>query len=206
MRGTVRRLGGTALATVVLAAGPAACTDGEQEGARPCTDGTYAWSDVRRSEELTELADPIRLEKRTASSSARLEPVGETRVRPVVNGAPRGVGAADVITALGKHLGVEEPLAGPSERDVPEERLGHVFEAATGDLKGAYYSWGYRKAVEADFAYACGSAAPVRGHVRTWEGTGTGFLPCSAEPAELSSGRQAARQRCPEGSKAVETS
>ncbi|MFD9934061.1 hypothetical protein ACFWZ6_13090 [Streptomyces massasporeus] len=206
MRGTARRLSGTALVTVVLSAGLAACTDGEGESARSCTGGTYAWSDVRRSEELTELAAPIRLEKRTASYSARLKPVGDTGVRPTVNGAPQGGRDADVIKALGKHLRVGEPLAGPSERDVPEEGLGHVFEAATGDLKGAYYAWAYRKAVEADFAYTCGSNASVKGHVRTWEETGTGFLACSSGPSELISGRQAARERCPEGSEAAEAS
>ncbi|MFJ4277581.1 hypothetical protein [Streptomyces massasporeus] len=206
MRGTARRISGTALATVVLSAGMAACTDGKGGSARSCTDGTYAWSDVRRSEELTELADPIRLEKRTASYSARLKPVGDTGVRPTVNGTPHGVRAADVIKALGKHLRVGEPLAGPSERDVPEEDLGHVFEAATGDLKGAYYSWAYRKTVEADFAYTCGSNASVKGHVRTWEETGTGFLPCSSSPSESMAGRQAARESCPEGSEAAKAS
>jgi hypothetical protein len=139
---------------------------------------------VRRSEELTELADPIRLEKRTASYSARLKPVDDTGGRPTVNGTPQGVRAADVIKALGKSLRLEEPLAGPNERDVPERGQGHAFEAATGDLKGASYAWGYRRAVEADFTYTCGSDAPAEGHVRTWEGTGTGFLPCSSGPPD----------------------
>ncbi|MEV5357160.1 hypothetical protein [Streptomyces sp. NPDC052693] len=206
MRGTARRISGTALATVVLGAGLAACTDGEEERAVPCTDGTYAWSDVRRSEELTELADPIRLEKRTASYSVRLKPVGDTDVRPTVSGTPQGVRAADVIEALGKHLRVEEPLADPGERDVPKEGLGHVFEAATGDLKGAYYSWGYRKGVEADFVYACGSSESARGHVRTWEETGTGFLSCASDPSELNSGRRAAHESCPAGSEAAKAS
>jgi hypothetical protein len=89
-----------------------------------------------------------------------------------------------VIKALGKSLRLEEPLAGPNERDVPERGQGHLFEAATGDLKGAYHAWGYRRAVEADFTYTCGSDAPAEGHVRTWEGTGTGFLPCSSGPPD----------------------
>ncbi|MEG8281318.1 hypothetical protein [Streptomyces sp. AHA2] len=202
MRGTARRISGNVLATVVLSTGLAACTGGKEESAGPCTDGTYAWSNVRRSEKLTELADPIRLKKKTASYSARLKPVSETGVRPTVNGTPRGVRAPDVIKALGKHLRADEPLGDPSEPDV----TGHTFEAATGDLKGAYYSWRYRKEVEADFTYTCSSNAPVKGHVQTWEETGSGFLPCFSDPSELKSGRQAARASCPEGSKATKAS
>jgi hypothetical protein len=191
---------------VVLSAGLAACTDGKEDSGRPCTGGTYAWSDVRRSEELTELADPIRLEKRTASYSARLKPVDDTAERPTVSGTPQGGRDADVIKALGIHLRVGEPLAGPTERDVPEDGQGHFFEAATGDLKGAYYSWGYRKVIKADFTYTCGSNAPTKGHVRTWEGTGTGFLSCSSGPSDLKTGREAALQTCPKGSEATKMS
>jgi hypothetical protein len=97
-----------------------------------------------------------------------------------VTGTAQGVRAADVIKALGKHLRLAEPLAGPSERDVPEQGPGHAFEAAAGDLRGACYAWGYRKAVEADFTCTCGSAAPAEGRVRTWEETGTGSSPARA--------------------------
>lgn len=211
MRGAVRRLTVAGLTTAALVAGLAGCTgdpDGGADGkttaaATACADPAYTWSGIRRTQQLTGLADPIRFEKRTDSYEARLEPVGDLVHRPSVTGAPRGVGAAVVIEALGTHLKAEEPLAGPSETERADED--HFFEAATGDLKGAYYAWGWIDLVEADFTYTCGSAEPVRGRVRTWEGTGTGFLPCSEEAADATAGRTAARERCPAGSAAAET-
>lgn len=147
------------------------------------------------------MSDPITFEKRTASYSAKLEPVDDKVYRPSVTGAPRSVGAAAVITALGKHLKVEEPLAGPSEKE-PQD-VGHYFESATGDLKGDYYSWGYIRMVTADFAYTCGNGEPVKGQVLTWEGAGSGFMPCSEEPPEGGAGHAAASALCPADSRAA---
>jgi len=207
MRGIARRTWAAGLATMTLAAGLGACTVGEsgdgkddRATAKACSDGTYAWSGVRRTQKLTALADPITFERKTASYSARLKPVGDTVYRPSVTGAPRGVGAGDVIKALGTRLKAEEPLAGPSETERPEED--HYFEAATGDLKGSYYSWGWIDQVEADFTYTCGSGKPATGHVLTWEGTGTGFMSCT-NPAEGTAAGTAARETCPGGSVAA---
>ncbi|MFJ8592679.1 hypothetical protein [Streptomyces sp. NPDC093598] len=206
MRGTVRRACTAGLVIGALVTGAAACTgDSDQRGAgqtTACTNGTYAWSGVHRMQKLTAMSDPITFEKRTASYSAEFEPVDDTVYRPSVTGAPRGIGAAAVITALGSHLKVEEPLAGPSEKEAPEED--HYFEVATGDLEGAYYAWGYIKLVTADFTYTCGNGEPVKGQVRTWEGTGSGFMPCS-EPPEGTAGRAAAGRLCPAGSRAART-
>ncbi|MFJ5996438.1 hypothetical protein [Streptomyces sp. NPDC092370] len=203
MRGTVRRYCTAGLIAGALVTGLTACTgDAGGDGkAEACTNGTYAWSGVRRTEKLTEMSDPITFKKRTASYSARLKPVDDKVYRPSVTGAPRGIGAAAVITALGTHLAVEEPLAGPSEKEPPE--VGHYFEAATGDLKGDYYSWGYIKMVTADFAYTCGNGEPVKGQVLTWEGTGSGFMPCSEELPEGVGARAAARALCPADSRAA---
>lgn len=205
MSGTVRRYCTAGLVAATLATGAAACTGGSDERgtdkAAACTNGTYAWSGVRRTEKLTEMSDPITFEKRTASYSAKLEPVDDKVYRPSVTGAPRGVGAAAVITALGKHLKVEEPLAGPSEKE-PQD-VGHYFESATGDLKGDYYSWGYIRMVTADFAYTCGNGEPVKGQVLTWEGAGSGFMPCSEEPPEGGAGHAAASALCPADSRAA---
>ncbi|MEU3933660.1 hypothetical protein AB0E85_16715 [Streptomyces sp. NPDC029044] len=202
MRGMVRRACTAGLVVGVLVTGLTGCT-GEAGGdgkAEACTNGGYAWSGVQRTQKLTALADPIRLKKKTSSYTSRLKPVGDTVYRPSVTGTPEGVGAADVIKALGRHLKAEEPLAGPSEKEVPEED--HFFEVATGDLKGAYYSWGYIRLVTADFTYTCGNGEPVKGRVRTWEGTGSGFLPCS-EPFDEIAGRLAAQRTCPAGSAAA---
>ncbi|MFI7409008.1 hypothetical protein ACIBU0_10110 [Streptomyces sp. NPDC049627] len=201
MRGTARRIWAAGLAAVAMAAGLAACTGGTDDRVEACTDGTYAWSGVKRTEKLTELADPIFFEKKTASYSSKLKRVDDTVYRPSVSVAPKGVGAVGVIKALGRHLKVEWPLAGPSEKygDGVEEH----FEAETGDLKGAYYSWGYLKLVDADFTYTCGSGTPIKGHVRTWEGSGSGFLPCSSEPSDITTGHDAALRTCPEGSPAT---
>ncbi|MFD5833577.1 hypothetical protein ACFWHV_08380 [Streptomyces collinus] len=203
MRGMVGRACTAGLVIGVLVTGLTACTgDAGGDGkAEACTNGTYAWSRVQRTEKLTEMSDPISFEKRTASYSARLKPVDDEVYRPTVTGAPRGIGAAAVITELGTHLSVEEPLAGPSEKEPTE--LGHYFEAATGDLKGDYYSWGYIKMVTADFAYTCGNGEPVKGQVLTWEGTGSGFMPCSEELPEGVGARAAARALCPAGSRAA---
>ncbi|MEV6162304.1 hypothetical protein AB0L71_10310 [Streptomyces sp. NPDC052052] len=203
MRGTTWRTWAAGLATVILTAGLAACTsdsDGTDGAARSCTDGTYAWSGVRHWEKLTSLADPITFKKKTDYYKSLLKPVDDTVYRPTVTGAPTGVGAARVIKALGTHLKVTEPLAGPSETHDNEQ---HYFEAAQGGLKGSYYSWGWIDLVEADFAYTCkGGTKPVKGHVSTWKGTGSGFLPCS-EPSESATGRTAAHRTCPDGSRAA---
>ncbi|MGW2380315.1 hypothetical protein [Streptomyces sp. NPDC001658] len=202
MRGTAQRVRVAGLATAALAAGLTACTGGEDERVEACTDGTYAWSGVQRSEKLVELADPITFKKTTASYSAELKPVDDTVHRVTVSTAPKGVDAAGVIKALGKHLKVEEPLAGPSETWSPAEQ-GHYFEAGSGGYKGSYYSWGSLALVDADFTYACGSNEPVKGHVSTWEGTGSGFLPCSLDPSDSPAAREAALRTCPEGSPAA---
>ncbi|KUO21949.1 hypothetical protein AQJ91_06455 [Streptomyces dysideae] len=189
------------MAAVVMVAGLTACTGGTDDRAEACTDGTYTWSGVQRSEKLTELADPIFFEKTTASYSAKLKRVDDTVYRPTVSVPPKGVDAAGVIKALGRHLKVEEPLADPTETYGLEDE--HYFESATGDHKGAYYAWGYIKLVDADFTYTCGSGEPIKGHVRTWDGTGSGFLPCASEPSDITTGRDAAVRTCPEGSPAT---
>ncbi|MCI3272872.1 hypothetical protein [Streptomyces cylindrosporus] len=191
------------LVAVVLAAGLTACSGGDKsddEGAKACSKGTYAWSDVRRTQKLTALADPIVFKKKTASYTSHLKPVGDTVYRPKVTGVPTGATAAGVIKQLGAYLKVEEPLADPSEAERPAQD--EYFETTEDDLKGAYYSWAYVGLVDADFTYTCGSDEPVKGHVLTWDTTGSGFLSCDI-PADQASGRAAARKTCPEGSKAA---
>ncbi len=204
VRGITRGTWAAGLVAVVATAGLTGCTGGEStkdEGAKACSNGTYTWSGVRRTERLTALAAPVSFAKKTSSYRAHLAPVGDTVHRPTVAGAPAGVGAAGVIKALGAHLKVSEPLAGPSE--TAEARDDHYFEAAAGDLKGAYYSWSWVGLVDADFTYTCGGDAPVKGHVRTWDRSGSGFMSCSDGPADRASGRTAARRTCPDGSRAT---
>ncbi len=203
MRGMAGRACTAGLVIGVLVTGLTGCTgdaggDGEAEA---CTDGTYAWSDVRREQRLTALSDPIRFEKRTGSYTSRLKPLGDTVYRPSVTGTPEGVGAAGVIKALGRHLKAEEPLAGPSETERPAQD--HFFESSTGSHEGAYYAWAAIDLVDADFTHTCGDGEPTKGHVRTWEGTGAGFLSCSM-PSDETAGRIAAQRTCPAGSKAAE--
>ncbi|MDX3708341.1 hypothetical protein PV733_05055 [Streptomyces europaeiscabiei] len=117
---------------------------------------------------------------------------------------PAGVAPARVIKALGAHLKVEEPLAGPSEEERPEEERPEeaVFGRHAGELEGAYYLWNQIGFVDADFGYTCGDAEPVRGHVHTWETVGKGFLSCDTPP-EGAAGRAAAEELCPAGSRAA---
>ncbi|MGW3034525.1 hypothetical protein ACWDCB_25340 [Streptomyces sp. NPDC001178] len=204
MRGSTRGTWAAGLAGVALVAGLTGCGGGgssTDNRAKPCTGGTYAWSGVRRTEKLTALGDPVSFAKRTESYSSHLKPVDHTVYRPTVTGVPAGASAAGVIKALGAHLKVEQPLADPSET----ERPGHdeYFEVHTGDLKGAYYSWAYIELVDAGFTYTCGSDKPVRGEVRTWATTGSGFMPCAEDPADQATGRTAARETCPHGSRAT---
>ncbi|MGI5457735.1 hypothetical protein ACQEWB_32095 [Streptomyces sp. CA-249302] len=191
------------LVAVTVAAGLTACTGGGKsvdEGAKACSKGTYTWAGIRHTEKLTALADPISFAKKTEHYSAHLKPVGDTVYRPKVTGVPAGATATGVIKVLGAHLKVEEPLADPSEVERPSED--EYFET-TEDLEGAYYSWAYISLVDADFTYTCGSEQPVKGHVLTWETTGSGFLPCDSDPTDVATGRTAARETCPDGSKAT---
>ncbi|MFC9128862.1 hypothetical protein ACFT4A_18715 [Streptomyces sp. NPDC057099] len=205
MRGTVRLTCAAGLFIGVLMTGLTACTGdsggGGEDKAEACADGTYAWSGVRREQRLTALSDPIRFKKKTGTYRSRLESVGDTVYRPSVTGTPEGADAAEVIKALGRHLKVDEPLAGPSETERPEQD--HFFESSTGAHEGAYYAWAEIDLVEADFTYTCGDGEPAKGHVRTWEGTGAGFLPCS-EPSDETAGQIAAERTCPPGSEAAE--
>ncbi|WP_216588207.1 hypothetical protein [Streptomyces brasiliscabiei] len=116
-----------------------------------------------------------------------------------MTGAPRGVAPGREIEALGAHLEVDEPLAGPDEEEVPEET---AFGRHAGEPEGAYYLWRQIGFVDADFACTCGDAEPVRGHVRTWETVGRGFLSCAVSP-DGAAGRVAAEKSCPAGSRAA---
>lgn len=174
--------------------------DGRARAASSCANGEYAWSGARHRTQLTALGEPVTFAKGTDSYETRLEPLDtETVHRPTVTGAPRGVAPARVIKALGAHLKVAEPLAGPDEEEVPEEI---VFGRHAGELEGAYYLWRQIGFVDADFAYTCGDAEPVRGHVRTWETVGQGFLACAVS-SDGAAGRVAAETSCPAGSRAA---
>ncbi|MFD9985307.1 hypothetical protein ACFWZJ_33520 [Streptomyces massasporeus] len=202
MRDMAGRVCGAGLVIGMLVTGVGACT-GDPDGTgrtTACTTGAYAWSGVQRTQKLTAMSDPIMFEKPTGSYSARLKPVGDRVYRPSVTGAPRGIGAAGVIKALGKHLKVEEPLADPSETERPAQD--HFFEYSAGAQEGAYYAYAAIDLVEADFTYTCGDGDPAKGHVRTWEATGAGFLSCSM-PSDEAAGHRAAQQTCPAGSKAA---
>lgn len=205
----VRTSAAAGLAAVALAAGLTACTGGSGDGkkddpasAKACTNGTYAWSDVRRSEKLAELADPIDIPKKVDQYRAELEPVGDNRYRPAVTGAPKGVGAVRVIKALGKHLKTEERLAYPSEPAVDE--IGHYIENATGDIEGSYFAWSSIDLVEAGFTYTCEGSEPVKGHVVSYENSASGFWDCADEPVGGKAALDAARLSCPEGSRAAQ--
>jgi hypothetical protein len=192
----------TAVVLATAGCGAVATDDGRAAAgaATICAHGTYRWSGVRQWQEVTALADPVTLPKGTEHYESNLKPVDDTVYRVVVSHVPKGVRAARVITALGDRLKVDTPLADPSEVMRPEQSQ---FFSDTGELEGPYYSWGSISLVEADFTYTCGYTAPVRGHVRTWETVGVGFLPCS-EPSDEDAGRTAALRLCPAGSPATE--
>ncbi|MDX3129141.1 hypothetical protein PV367_04835 [Streptomyces europaeiscabiei] len=209
MYDSVRRSCAVSAVVWVVALGATACTEDSGDGATrddgraraaSCTDGEYAWSGVRHRTKLTALGEPVTFAKGTDSYRTRLEPLdADTVHRPTVSGVPAGVAPARVIKALGAHLKVEEPLAGPSEEERPEES---VFGWHAGELEGAYYLWNQIGFVDADFSYTCGDAEPVRGHVHTWETVGKGFLSCDTTP-DGAAGRAAAEELCPAGSRAA---
>ncbi|MFF7264782.1 hypothetical protein ACFZCL_31510 [Streptomyces sp. NPDC008159] len=205
MRGPAHRLRAAGLAALLLTAGASACTSDSDDAAGPdarasvCTDGTYTWSGVRHRTRLTALGEPVTFPAGTDSYETRLKPLDRTVHRVTVTGTPQGTTEAGVIRALGARLKAEEPLAGPSETEGPEET---AFGRHTGDLEGAYYLWREIGFVDADFAYRCLGADPVHGHVHTWERVGGGFLPCDTPP-DGAAGRTAAERLCPAGSPAV---
>ncbi|MCT9011816.1 hypothetical protein [Streptomyces rhizosphaerihabitans] len=206
------------LAAAALFLGAAACAGGtggrDEKGrkAAACVQGTYAWTGVVREQRLTGLADPITLEKGTDSVSGVIRPLKGVTYKPHVTSTAPGVRAADAIKALGRHLGTEEPLGGPSESAEPEKTPTH-FDYDVGDLTGSYYAWNSVGLVEADFTYTCrgGAAKPVRGHVVTWETVGGGFLSCGDHVPEDPfrktdvAARAAARKLCPAGSRAAQS-
>ncbi|MFJ2827650.1 hypothetical protein ACIPC1_08585 [Streptomyces sp. NPDC087263] len=217
MREHTRRNTAAGLAAAALFVAGTGCTSGadqkdRQDSAVPCRQGTYAWSGIEREQKLTGLADPIRLTTKTDSVSVDLNPLRGVRYQPHMTSTAPGVRAADAIKALGRHLKTTVPLADPSEAAVPSE-LGEHFEAHTGHLQGAYYAWMYVDLVEADFTYTCrgGGPQPVKGHVLTWETTGSGFLTCG-DPRDVggfaptgAAERTAARKLCPTDSPAAKS-
>lgn len=220
MRKRARMNTGVALAATALIAAAAGCGVGDDgqdhknkkgDRAVACAHGTYAWSGVERGQKLTELADPIRLRKRTDSVSVHLKPVKGVSYKPHMTSMAAGVRAADAIKALGRYLKTDEPLAGPTESAEPAE-VGSYYEQSSSDLEGAYYSWSYVDLVEADFAYTCagGDAEPVKGHVLSWAAHGSGFLSCGDPlrdgPDEAGAAeRIAVRETCPPGSAAAKS-
>ncbi|MDQ0599172.1 hypothetical protein QF037_003517 [Streptomyces canus] len=189
-------------ALVALGAGLTGCSGDTEDRAGACADGTYAWSGVTRTEKLIRLADPIVIKKRTASYKARLKSYDTLRYEPTVSPVPDGTNAGAVILALGRHLKVEKPLADPSQDE--DTRYDTYYETETELTKGMYYSWDALKMVDADFTYTCDGGEPVKGHVRTWDTLGIGFLSCADDPREDTAAHEAAVRSCPAGSRAVE--
>ncbi|WP_329335116.1 hypothetical protein OG866_15345 [Streptomyces sp. NBC_00663] len=188
-------------AAVALAAGLTGCGGGTDDKAGGCTDGTFAWSGVRHTEKVTHLAEPITIEKRTASYKADLDVIDTVVYHQTISPRPEGASSSDVLASLGTYLKADEPLGGG--RGQVDTRIGAGYEEGTGLEKGSYYAWSYLNLVDADFTYTCGDGEPVKGHVRTWDKTGSDFRSC-AEKAPSESGREAAARRCPTGSKAAE--
>ncbi|NNN32776.1 hypothetical protein HLK59_20900 [Streptomyces sp. S3(2020)] len=190
-------------ATVVaLGAGLTACGGDTEDRSGDCADGTYTWSGVTRTQKLIRLADPIVIKKSAASYNARLRSDDTLTYRPAVSPVPDGTTAGEVILALGRHLKVEEPLADPSDRE--DTRYDTYYGEETGLTKGTYYSWDSLRMVDADFTYTCASGDPVKGHVRSWDTAGTGFLSCADEPRQDTAAHEAAVRSCPVGSRARE--
>ncbi|MFJ9628479.1 hypothetical protein ACIQPR_01785 [Streptomyces sp. NPDC091280] len=178
----------------------AVATDGGRSAAGAatiCAHGTYAWSGVRHVERLTGLPD--RITYADGGYQGVIEPVSDTVYRPTVTHPPRGVGPARVIRALRAHLGTEDPLAGPA--DTAGQGETDFFDEIVGPRQ-PYYTWESLDLIEADFTYTCGLNPPVRGHVRTWDSYGGGFLPCS-EASRSAAGEVAAVRLCPAGSAAA---
>ncbi|MGP4049446.1 hypothetical protein [Streptomyces sp. 2A115] len=209
-----KAVGLVAAALLVPVAGCTGGGDDEDAKAgvgRACARGTYAWSGIEREQKLIALADPITVTKETDPISVHLKPVRGVSYKPHMTSTAAGARAADAIKALGRHLKTEEPLADPSESTVPDER-GSYIEAPSSP-KGSYYAWEHVELIEADFTYACpgSDAEPVKGHVLSWERTGSGFLPCGNPMIDEGSGKSGAAERiavretCPADSPAAKS-
>ncbi|WP_405731685.1 hypothetical protein OG885_16390 [Streptomyces sp. NBC_00028] len=188
-------------ALVALGAGLTGCSGDSDARAGACADGTYAWSGVRHTEKVTYLAEPITIEKPTASYKAQLNVIDTVVYHQTISPRPKGASSSDVLASLGTYLKLDGPAGGSSGRI--NTSIGAGYEEGTGLEKGSYYAWGYVNLVDADFTYTCGDGEPAKGHVRSWDKTGSDFRSC-AEAAPSDSGREAAARRCPTGSRAAQ--
>ncbi|MEV6946005.1 hypothetical protein AB0N07_29260, partial [Streptomyces sp. NPDC051172] len=217
MRGVARGSGTAGLAAAVLFAGLTACTGGAsghheaKAPVRACADGSFTWSGIRHTDELTGVSDvevlgvgggPLRHGMRRVSSP-----------RPSVRGAGPAVSAAEVLFSLGKRIGAIDSdartLAEDDDgttyafTDVHAKAPAPVGRTSRIDGAGHFVQYAGVRMEEGDFRYSCADGGTTTGHARNWTVDLTGILDCQVNVARDGLARQAARHSCAAGSPAV---
>ncbi|MER5446182.1 hypothetical protein ABT052_13430 [Streptomyces sp. NPDC002766] len=211
------------LTVVALAAGLTACTgdgaahDGRTGGAvtkavvKACADGTFTWSGIKRTDELTGVSEPEVLGAGGGPLTHTVRRVFTPR--PSVRVTGPAVSAAEVLFSLGKRIGEIDSDARTLARDgdgttytftdvhTKAPKLGHRVTRIDGAGHIVQYA-GVRMA-EGDFRYSCPGGRTTSGHARNWTVDMAGTLDCQESVGHSALARRAARRACEPGSRAV---
>ncbi|WP_344405497.1 hypothetical protein [Streptomyces longisporus] len=205
------------VAAAVLFAGLTACTGGAsghheaKAPVRACADGTFTWSRIKQTDELTGISDvevlgvgggPLRHGMRRVSSP-----------RPSVRAAGPDVSAAEVLFSLGRRIGEIDSdahtLAEDGDgttyafTDVHAKAPAPAGRTSRIDGAGHFVQYAGVRMEEGDFRYSCADGTTTTGHARNWTLDMTGTLDCQVNVGRSDLARQAARRSCTAGSPAT---
>lgn len=221
MRGTARRTCAAGLATVAMAAGLAACTGDEKDEpkssgkgdkavVKACTDGTFTWTGVRRTDRLTGVSEAQRV-RDDGTINVQLERVYTPK--PTVRAEGPAVSPAEVLFSLGKRVGEIDSDAHTlaevsgetwafTDVHLAAPKLDSGLSKVTGPGELVEYA-GVRE-WEGDFRYTCSGGKTTTGHARNWTVDIGGVLSCQESVDGDGLALQAARRSCEAGSPAIE--
>ncbi|MFI8229377.1 hypothetical protein ACIGDI_11140 [Streptomyces sp. NPDC085900] len=218
MRGTSRGSWAVGLAAVTLAAGLTGCTGGgKSHGAearavvKACADGTFTWSGIRRTDELTGVSE---MEVLGAGGGPLTDTVRRVHTpRPSVRATGPDLSAAEVLFSLGKRIGEIDSDA----RTLAEDDEGTTYTFTDVHAKaptlgnritrthgaGHIVQYAGVRMVEGDFRYSCPGDGITTGHARNWTVDMAGILDCQTDVGHSVLARQAAGRSCEPGSPAT---
>ncbi|MCX5050801.1 MULTISPECIES: hypothetical protein [unclassified Streptomyces] len=223
MHGTTRRTWAAGLAGVALVAGLTGCSgDGDGRAAaaarssapavaKACTDGTFTWSAVKKTEKLTGVSGVQSLGKGGGTLSGPLERVYTPRASVKASGP--AVSPAEVLFSLGKKIGEIQSDA----RTLAEADGGETWSFTDVNVKppsldggritvkdaGENVEYAGVREVAGDFSYTCPGGTTTKGRARTWQVDMAGVLDCQEGVDDGGMALQAARHSCEPGSPAT---
>ncbi|MCX5423385.1 hypothetical protein [Streptomyces sp. NBC_00078] len=210
------------LAGVALAAGLTGCSgggDGRAAAAakssapavaKACTDGTYTWSAVKKTEKLTGVSGVQSLGKGGGTLSGPLERVYTPRASVKASGP--ALSPAEVLFSLGKKSGEIQ-----SDARTLAEAGGDAWQFTDVNVKappldggritvegpGEIVEYAGVREVAGDFSYTCPGGATTNGRARSWQEDLSGVVDCQEGFDGSGTARQAARLSCEPGSPAT---